>query len=326
MEIVKNTLKIRKLKIVFIILSTYLGIEIVAGLYSGSLALLADAGHMLTDTFGIGIALIAAIYSRKEATPLHTFGFFRTEILASLINSVILSLLAIIIVYEAYRRLFEPVEIQTLPMIIVAVVGLIVNIIGMYILRGEHMHDHQEKEVTSHKNISPLKTTEVNNTSHSHDHQSKEQHEDLNLQGARLELLSDTIGSIGVIVGGIMIAITNIKIIDPLLSIGLALFILPRILILLKKSIHILMEGVPSSISYEIIQQTLLQIKGVTGVFDLHIWSITSGLHALSAHIVIMDTSNSYKILHDINALLEKRFNITHSTIQIEKFHPINDN
>lgn len=326
MEIVKNNLKIRKLKIVFVLLATYLGVEIVAGLYSGSLALLADAGHMLTDTFGIGIALIAAIYSRKEATPLHTFGFFRTEILASLINSIILSLLAIVIVYEAYRRLFEPVEIQTLPMIVVAVVGLIVNIIGIYILRGEHMHDHQNKEVNRHKDISSLKTpSDVDNAAHSHDHLDKEQTEDLNLQGARLELLSDTIGSIGVIVGGIMIAITNIKIIDPLLSIGLALFILPRILTLLKKSIHILMEGVPSNISYEMIQQSLLQIKGVTGVFDLHIWSITSGLHALSAHVVIMDTSNSYQILHDTNSLLEKKFNITHSTIQIEKFHPATD-
>lgn len=328
MEIVKNTLKIKKLKIVLILLSSYLGVEIIAGFYAGSLALLADAGHMLTDTFGIGIALIAAIYSRKEATPLHTFGFFRTEILASLINSIILSLLAIIIIYEAYRRLFEPVEIQTLPMIVVAVVGLIVNITGMYILRGEHVHDHQSKEDNDQMDISsPLKTpSESDNTSHSHDHLGNEQSEDLNLHGARLELLSDTIGSIGVIAGGIIIAITNIKVIDPLLSIGLALFILPRILTLLKKSVHILMEGVPSNVSYEIIQQALLQIKGVTGVFDLHIWSITSGLHALSAHIVIMDTSNSYKILHDINSLLEKRFNITHSTIQIEKFHPVTDN
>lgn len=322
-EIVKNTLKIKKLKIVLILLSSYLGVEIVAGFYTGSLALLADAGHMLTDTFGIGIALIATIYSRREATPLHTFGFFRTEILASLINSIILSLLSIIIIYEAYRRLLEPVEIQSLPMIIVAVVGLIVNIVGMYILRGEHVHDHQSTEVNI--SFSSKTLSEPDHTSHNHDHLDKEQSEDLNIQGARLELLSDTIGSIGVIVGGIVIAITNTRIIDPLLSIGLALFILPRILTLLKKSIHILMEGVPSNISYEIIQQALLQIKGVTGVFDLHIWSITSGLHALSAHVVIMDTSSSYKILHDINSLLEKRFNITHSTIQIEKFHPTDD-
>lgn len=327
MEIVKNTLKIKKLKIVLILLASYLIVEILAGFYTGSLALLADAGHMLTDTFGIGIALIAAIYSRKEATPIHTFGFFRTEILASLINSIILSLLSIIIIYEAYRRIFEPVEIQSMPMIVVAIVGLIVNIAGMYILRGEHVHDHQNKE---HNNdldvVSSSNSSESDIASHNHNHLAQKHSEDLNIQGARLELLSDTIGSIGVIVGGIIITVTGIRLVDPVLSIGLALFILPRIFTLLRKSVHILMEGVPSNISYEIMQQALLQIKGVTGVFDLHIWSITSGLHALSAHVVIMDTSSSYKILHDINSLLDKRFHITHSTIQIEKFHPTSDN
>jgi len=326
-EIVKNTLKIKKLKIVLILLASYLIVEILAGFYTGSLALLADAGHMLTDTFGIGIALIAAIYSRKEATPIHTFGFFRTEILASLINSIILSLLSIIIIHEAYRRIFEPVEIQSMPMIVVAIVGLIVNIAGMYILRGERVHDHQNKEHNNKLDIvSSFSSSESGNASNNHNHLAEKHSDDLNIQGARLELLSDTIGSIGVIVGGIIIAITGIRLVDPLISIGLALFILPRIFTLLRKSVHILMEGVPSNISYEIIQQALLQIKGVTGVFDLHIWSITSGLHALSAHVVIMDTSSSYNILHDINSLLEKRFNITHSTIQIEKFHPTNDN
>ncbi len=322
-EIIKSNIKIKKLKIVLILISTYLVVEVLAGFYTGSLALLADAGHMFTDTFGIGIALIAAIYSRKEATPVHTFGFFRTEILASLINSIILSLLSIIIIYEAYRRLFEPTEIQSLPMIIVAVLGLIVNIAGMYILRGEHVHDHGTSKNNNVEKSSSLLIHSNNSKDPSHNgHKDEEEVEDLNMKGARLELLSDTIGSIGVIIGGITIALTNIKIIDPILSIGLAIFILPRLWGLLKKSVHILMEGVPSNISYEIIQQALLQTKGVTGVFDLHIWSITSGLHALSAHIVVMDTSNSYQVLHDINSLLEKRFKITHSTIQIEKFHP----
>lgn len=327
-EIIKSNLKIKKLKIVLVLISTYLVVEVLAGFYTGSLALLADAGHMFTDTFGIGIALIAAIYSRKEATPVHTFGFFRTEILASLVNSIILSLLSIIIIYEAYRRFFEPTEIQSLPMIIVAVIGLIVNITGMYILRGEHVHDHG----TSKNNNAEKSSTLLEHSNNSKDsfhvehkreeEKEKEESEDLNMKGARLELLSDTVGSIGVIIGGILIALTNIKIIDPILSMALAIFILPRLWGLLKKSVHILMEGVPSNISYEIIQQALLQTKGVTGVFDLHIWSITSGLHALSAHIVVMDTSNSYQVLHDINSLLEKRFKITHSTIQIEKFHP----
>ncbi len=321
-EIVKTNLKIRKLKIVIGLLASYMVVEILAGFYTGSLALIADAGHMLSDTFGICIALIAAIYSKREATPIHTYGFFRTEILASFINSIILSLLSIIIIYEAYKRIFEPIEIQSLPMILVAIIGLVVNIVGMYVLRGEHFHDHNAND-TTHKKIP--KKLDKKSTSKILPHREKNydtKTEDLNIQGAKLELLSDIIGSIGVILGGILISMTNIMMIDPILSIGLSLFILPRVYSLLKKSVHILMEGVPSNVSYELIQQALLQVKGVTGVFDLHIWSITSGLHALSAHIVIMDTSNSYRILDDINSLLEKKFKINHSTIQIERFHP----
>ena len=298
-------------------------VEILAGFYTGSLALIADAGHMLTDTFGICIALIAAIYSRKEATPIHTFGFFRTEILASFINSIILSLLSIVIIYEAYRRIFEPTEIQSFPMIVVAIVGLIVNIVGMYILRGEHFHGHHENDAKHSKTSDSLSKGDTSKGYLVPDRKDGTDTEDLNIQGAKLELLSDIIGSVGVILGGFLIAMTNIVVIDPILSIGLSLFILPRVFILLKKSVHILMEGVPSNVSYEQIQQALLQIKGVTGVFDLHIWSITSGLHALSAHIVIIDTSNSYRILDEINSLLEKKFKINHSTIQIERFHPM---
>jgi cobalt-zinc-cadmium efflux system protein len=326
-EIVRSNLKIRKLKIVLALLASYVIVEILAGFYTGSLALIADAGHMLTDTFGVCIALIAAIYSRKEATPVHTFGFFRTEILASFINSIILSLLSIIIIYEAYRRIFEPVEIQSFPMILVAVIGLIVNIVGMYVLRGEYFHAHNENKTTpqdkKHKKVDNIDSSKILPSSNK---KRVTEDEDLNIQGAKLELLSDTIGSAGVILGGILIALTNIVMIDPILSIGLSLFIVPRIFNLLKKSVHILMEGVPLNVSYELIQQELLQIKGVTGVFDLHIWSITSGLHALSAHIVIMDTSNSYRILDDINSLLEKKFKIHHSTIQIERFHPAGNN
>lgn len=314
------------MKIVVVLLASYMVVEILAGFYTGSLALIADAGHMLTDTFGICIALIAAIYSRKEATPIHTYGFFRTEILASFINSIILSLLSIIIIYEAYRRIFEPTEIQSLPMILVAIIGLIVNIVGMYVLRGEHFHDHDNNDTIHKETQEKLDKNGVSKILPDRENNSDHRTEDLNIQGAKLELLSDIIGSVGVILGGILIAITNVMIIDPVLSIGLSLFILPRVFSLLKKSVHILMEGVPSNISYELIQQELLRVKGVTGVFDLHIWSITSGLHALSAHIVIMDTSSSYRILDDINSLLEKKFRINHSTIQIERFHPTDNN
>lgn len=318
-EIVKSNLKIKKLKLVLILISSYLVVEVIAGFYTGSLALLADAGHMFADSFGIGLALIAAYYSKKEATPVHTFGFFRTEILASLFNSLILSLLSIVIIYEAYRRLFEPIEIQSIPMLVVAIIGLMINIMGMYFLRDQNVHDHH-----SSKNVKDLTYDSVSNKLNNklEDKSQKDKVEDLNLKGARLELLGDTLGSIGVITGGVIITTTNAFVVDPIISIGLSLFIVPRIWSLLRKSVHILMEGVPSNIVYESVQQALLQVKGVTGVFDLHIWSITSGMHALSAHIVIIDPANSYNILHEINSLLEKKFKIVHSTIQIEKYHP----
>lgn len=301
-----GSLKIKKLKIVLVLLSSYLVVQIIAGFYSGSLALLADAGHMFTDVFGIGLALLATIYSKKEATPNHTFGFFRTEILASLLNSLILLFLSIIIVYEALRRFSDPSEIHSMSVIIVATFGLIINIIGIYFIKDQGVHSHNHDDIHQNDN-------------------SNNKIEDLNIQSAKIELLGDSLGSISVIVGGIVITITNLNIIDPLLSIGLACFMIPRVWTILKKAINILMEGVPSNLSYEEIKRALFQIKGVTGIFDLHIWSITSGINALSAHIVVMDTSDSYKILHDINAELEKKFNITHSTIQIERYHPVKE-
>lgn len=328
MEIIKSNLKIKRLKIVLLFLASYLVVEVVAGFFTGSLALLADAGHMLTDTFGISIALIAAIYSRRQATPNHTYGFFRTEILSSLINSIILSLLAIVIIYESYKRIFEPVEIQSTMMIFVGLIGLFVNIFGMYILRGEHSHNNEETVAERLNKKNPKKGRLLGILLDKLPRKGKHKStmdEDLNIQGAKLELLSDTIGSIGVIIGGILISVLGILVIDPLLSIVLAVFILPRIFRLLRKSINILMEGVPSNISYEVVQQALLGVKGVTGVFDLHIWSITSGMHALSAHIVVLDSTNSYRILDDTNAILEKEFRIIHSTIQIERFHPVNE-
>jgi cobalt-zinc-cadmium efflux system protein len=298
--------RIRKLKIVLFLISAYLGIEVIGGLLTGSLALLADAGHMLTDVGGLALALFAISYTRKARTPQRTYGFYRTEILASLTNSVVLVVLSIYIFYEAYRRFFEPPEIQSLPMIIVAAIGLVVNYVGLRLL-GSHSHD------TSHRD-------------HDGKHEiEKDLSENLNIEGARLEVLSDTLGSIGVVAAGAIIMTTNFNLADPIVSIGLAVFILPRTWSLLRKSINILMEGVPSDISYEQVKKTILEIKGVTGVFELHIWSITSGIVALSAHVVIIDPNKSRTILQEISSLLEKCFNITHATIQIETYHPDSD-
>ena len=149
--------------------------------------------------------------------------------------------------------------------------------------------------------------------------------EDLNLNGARLELLGDTVGSVGVIVAALIIYLTNFRLVDPIISICLEIFMIPRTWSIIKKSMNILMEGTPSNLSYEEIQKAILHIKGVTGIFELHIWSITSGMNALSAHVVVMDMESSNRILQDINAVLEKRFRVSQTTIQIEVYHPTKD-
>jgi cobalt-zinc-cadmium efflux system protein len=149
----------------------------------------------------------------------------------------------------------------------------------------------------------------------------EKQEQSLNVKAVYLETLSDTIGAAGVVIAGIIMLTTKFYLADPIISIGLALFMLPRTWSIIKKAIHILMEGSPYNVSHEEVKEAILQIKGVTGVFELHIWTITSGMNALSAHVVIIDTNKSQTILQEINSTLEKKFGITHATIQIEKYH-----
>lgn len=281
----KNIDNIKKLKIVLIITSTFLIVEVITGIFTNSLALISDAGHMFTDAAGIGFSLFAITFaSKKSITAQKTYGFYRLEILAALTNSIIVLLLSFYIIYEAYLRLFETKEIQGIPLLVVAIIGLLVNLVGMKLLHG-HAKDN------------------------------------LNMEGAYLEVLKDALGSIAVIISGLIIIFTEYYIVDPIISIGLAIFIWPRTWSLLKRSINILMEGVPPNISYEYVKRSILEIKGVTGVFDLHIWKITSDFDALTAHVVIHDTSKSQTILREIQSLLEKKFNIVHTTIQIETYH-----
>ena len=289
---------ISKLKVVLSLTLTYLIIQIIGGLSINSLALIADAGHMLIDVGGLTLVLFTVSYTRKPATPQRTYGFYRMEILSSLANSILLILISIYIFYESYRRILEPAQIQSFTMLIIAALGLAVNLVGILLLRGQ---------------------------SHVHHYDSNKKDENLNVKGLYLELLSDGLGSTGVIGAAIIIITTKFYLADPIISIGLALFIIPRTWSLMKKSIHILMEGVPANISHEEVRKSILNIKGVTGLFDLHIWTITSGINALSAHVVIIDQSKSQAILHEINSLLEKKFEIIHATIQIESYHSESD-
>lgn len=275
----------KKLKFVLVITILFLIVEVFTAILTNSLVLIANAIHMFTDVAGIGLALFAINFSyKRSATPQKTYGFYRMEILAALINSTIILILSFYIIYEAYWRLFEHKEIEGLYVFVIAVIGLLVNLVGIKIL-----HKHAK--------------------------------ENINVEGAYLEVLKDMYGSCAVIATALILIFTKLYIIDPIISIGLSLFILPRTWSLMKRVVNILMEGVPSNISYEEVKKSILEVKGVTGVFDLHLWTITSGFDAMTAHVVISDISKSQSILKEITSILEKKYNITHNTIQIETYH-----
>jgi cobalt-zinc-cadmium efflux system protein len=297
-----------KLKAVLLLTSFYFVIEIIAAISTKSLALLSDAGHMFADVGALALILFAIYYSRKPATLKHTYGFYRIEILAALLNSVILILISVYILYEGCIRIFQPPEIQPLPMIIVAAVGLGVNFTGMRLL-GSSGHSHGES-VADHNHLETSKN-----------HKEENEKDSLSMKSAYLHVLGDTLGAVGVIAAGMIILATRFYMADPLISVGLAIFILLRTRTLIEQSIHILMEGVPSNISPRDVKNAILQIKGVTGVFDLHIWTITSGINAISAHVVIINRNRPETILQEINVILDRKFKINHATIQIEPYH-----
>ena len=285
-----NGSQIKNLKLVLILTSSFISVEVLAGFLLNSLVLIADAGHMFIDICGLFLAWFAIKFSQRPPTPQKTYGFYRFEILAALVNGIIVSLISSYIIYEAYRNFFYfEKSLDSISIISIGIFGLIINLIGISLLQ-------------------------------------KDAKTNLNIEGAYLEVIKDAIGSVGIIITGIIIFFTNFSLIDPIVSVILVLFIIPRIWSLVKKSIHILMEGVPTNISYEKVKKSILEIKGVTGVFDLHIWTISSNLDALTAHVVISDKSKSDLILREIMSLLDKKFNISHSTIQIETYHEADSN
>jgi len=293
---------------VLVLTSCYFVIQIIAGIKIGSLALISDAGHMLIDVAGLVMTLLAISFTQKPATPTRTYGFYRGEILASLLNSIFLILLSVFILIEGFQRIFiYQAQVSGLPMILVASIGLAINLVGVRILgnlRGNKKRLQENYAVEDYNKI-----------------KEKVAEENLNVHGAYLEVFADSLGSAGVIVAGIIIYFTGFYLADPLISIGIVALIIPRTWLLLKKAIHILIEGTPIHLCHEEIKNSILNVKGVTGVFDLHIWTISSGIHALSAHVVIMDNKKSSAILQEINSILEKGYDVTHATIQIESYH-----
>ena len=270
-----------RLAVALALTTTFMAVEVVGGLWTGSLALLADAAHMLTDAGGLALALIAIRFAERSATPQKTYGYVRMEALSALTNAVVLLLLTIYIFYEAYQRFLNPPEILGGPMLAVALVGLAVNLISMRLL-------------------------------------SSGSSESLNVKGAYFEVLSDMLGSLGVIVAAGIVMFTGWTLADPMIGAGIGLFIIPRTWILLRQAVHILMEGTPPEVDIALLERKLLDIPGVTAVHDLHVWTITSGIDAMSCHLVVADMAQARVTLVSAKDAMKSGFGLTHATIQIE--------
>ncbi|UTH06470.1 cation diffusion facilitator family transporter [Macrococcoides canis] len=283
----------KTLLISFIIITTYMVIEAIGGFLTNSLALLADAGHMLSDSISLGVGLLAFILGEKAADYSKTYGYKRFEILAAVFNGVTLVLIAIYIFYEAYQRFTDPPEVASTGMLIIATIGLLINILVAWLL----MRGGDTKE-------------------------------NLNIRAAFLHVLGDLLGSVGAIVAALMIIFFNWGWADPLASVIVAVLVLISGWRVTKESIHVLMEGTPKNVEIDAVIKTIESIPGVNSMHDLHVWSITSGKNALSCHVVVDGTifvQESQEMLKTIEQKLEDE-NIGHVTIQIESDnHPHKD-
>ncbi|MEC2077774.1 cation diffusion facilitator family transporter [Metabacillus fastidiosus] len=273
------------LLISFIIITGYMNIEAIGGFITNSLALLSDAGHMLSDSISLAIALIAFSLSGKSANYSKTFGYKRFEILAAVLNGVTLILIALYIFYESIERFANPPEVETNGMLIISSIGLLVNILVAWIM----MRGGDTKE-------------------------------NLNMHGAFLHVLSDMLGSVGAIIAGLLIMFFGWGWADPLASVIVAILVLRSGYFVTKASIHVLMEGTPQNVDVDDVIQTIEKTEGVQNIHDLHVWSITSGLNALSCHAVVdnhLTIKESERLLREIEHNLEHK-GITHVTIQME--------
>jgi len=273
----------RGLKIALGIVIVMMVVEVVGGLLSNSLALLGDAGHMLVDALALTLSLIALSLARRPATATRTYGFHRAEIMAALINGAILAIVAAFIFYNAYQRFRNPPEIRSGLMLVVAALGLVANLAGILLLR-------------------------------------RTRHVSLNIRAAFFHILGDTISSVGVIAAGLIIALTGWTYADPIIAIVIGIIILTGAVQLLRESSDILLEAVPKHIEMDKVIQMIKNVEGVDGIHDLHIWTITSGIFAMSAHVLVQDrmVSRTREILDTINQGMAESFNITHTTLQLE--------
>ncbi len=271
----------RRLTFALVITGSYMIVEAVVGYLANSLALLADAGHMATDVVGLSLALIAIWFARRPASIAKTYGYYRIEILAALFNGVLLLGVSGYILFEAYRRFTDPPDVKSIPLIVVASIGMVVNIVSAVIL------------------MSGAKTS-------------------LNVQGAFYEVASDLLGSVGAIVAGIILLTTGWQYADPLFAAGVGLFIIPRTLRLMKQAVDVLLEGTPRGLDFEKVSQRMVQVADVQCVHDLHIWSLTSGMIALSGHVDLPEGADRQRALVELHRILTDEFEIHHVTLQVE--------
>ncbi len=271
----------RALTVVLALTASLTVAEVVGGLLTGSLALLADAGHMLSDNLSLGLALLAAWLAGRPATPEKSFGYKRAEILAALANGVTLVAISIWIFVEAYSRLREPPEILGGWMLAVATLGLLVNAAGVVIL-------------------------------------SRSGGENLNAQGALRHVIADALGSVGVMVAAAVIVLTGWRYADPLVSVAIGLLILASSWSLLRDSTNILLEATPRGIDAEEAGRKMAAAEGVVEVHDLHIWTITSGFPALSAHVLVGQSEDCHARRRDLEDLLAREYGISHTTLQVD--------
>ena len=275
----------RQLLIVLALTTTVLIAEVIGGWITGSLALLADAGHMFTDVAGITLAILAVTFASRPATDERTYGYYRLEILAAVINAVLLFGVAAFILVEAWQRWTNPPDVEGGLMLAFAAVGLVANVIGLFLLRSGSKAS-------------------------------------LNVKGAYLEVLGDTLGSLAVIAAAIVIAVTGWQRADVVASVAVALMILPRTWSLLREATDVLLEAAPKGTDIAQIRQHILDVRGVLDAHDLHVWTITSGIPVLSVHVVVADDVIAHgtggEVLDALGDCLAHHFDVEHCTFQLE--------
>jgi cobalt-zinc-cadmium efflux system protein len=272
----------RRLAVVLGLTCLYLAIEVAAGILTGSLALLADAGHMLTDVAGLVLALAAMKLAERRPSPRRTYGYHRVEILAALTNGLTLLAVAGYILYESWRRFQSPRAVAAADVLVVAAVGLLVNVASALLL-------------------------------HSGSRSS------LNVRGAYNEVLADAASSAGVISGALVILTTGWTWVDPAVAVAIALFVLPRTFSLLHEALQVLVEGAPREVDVTALRAAMEEVAGVKRVHDLHVWTLTSGVHALSAHAILCAGASHTEVLAALRTRVTTDFAISHVTVQLEE-------